>query len=75
MKCVIADGRIAYIGSANLTGAGMGAKSAKRRNFEAGIVTEDKATLRGLMDFLDEFYTGSLCKVCDRRDLCPNPLA
>jgi len=38
-------------------------------------VTEDKATLRGLMDFLDEFYTGSLCKVCDRRDLCPNPLA
>jgi len=75
MKCVIADGRIAYIGSANLTGAGMGAKSAKRRNFEAGIVTEDKVTLRGLMDFLDEFYTGNLCKVCDRRDLCPNPLA
>ena len=75
MKCVIADGRIAYIGSANLTGAGMGAKSAKRRNFEAGMITEDKAMLRDLMAFLDDFYTGSLCKACDRRDLCPNPLA
>ncbi len=75
MKCIIADGRIAYIGSANLTGAGLGAKSEDRRNFEAGIITEDPAMIRGLMDFLDDFYTGSLCLTGKRRDLCPNPLA
>lgn len=31
----------AYIGSANLTGAGIGMKSAQRRNFEAGILTNE----------------------------------
>lgn len=45
MKCIIADGRLAYIGSANLTGAGLGAKSDHRRNFEAGIVTEDRSLI------------------------------
>ena len=75
MKCVIADGKRAYIGSANLTGAGMGAKSETRRNFEAGMVTDDPVMVRGLMDFLDDFYTGSLCLSCKRRELCPNPLA
>ncbi len=33
MKCILIDGRVAFFGSANLTGAGMGAKSEKRRNF------------------------------------------
>jgi len=40
-KCVVADGRVAYFGSANLTGAGMGAKSARNRNFENGVWTDD----------------------------------
>jgi phosphatidylserine/phosphatidylglycerophosphate/cardiolipin synthase-like enzyme len=75
MKCVIADGRIAYIGSANLTGAGLGAKGEHRRNFEAGIVTEDKAMIADLMAFCDEFYSGSWCQKCQRRTLCPNPIA
>ena len=74
-KAVIVDGVRAYVGSANLTGAGMGAKSVKRRNFEAGIVTDEAEVLEKLMAFCDEFYTGSLCKSCDRRDFCPNPLA
>lgn len=75
MKCVIADGRMAYIGSANLTGAGLGAKSGQRRNFEAGIVTEDPALIGGLMDFLDAFYVGDHCLKCQRRDVCPDPIA
>lgn len=74
MKCVIADGRIAYVGSANLTGSGMGAKSPQRRNFEAGFVTEDTAHLRQLMAFLDEFYLGDHCVKCQRRDVCPDPI-
>lgn len=74
MKCVIADGRIAYIGSANMTGAGLGAKSDHRRNFEAGIVTEDRKVIREMMEFLDSFYLGDNCVKCQRRDVCPDPI-
>ncbi len=74
MKCIIADGRIAYIGSANLTGAGLGAKSDHRRNFEAGIVTEDKKIIGQLMTFLDTFYLGDHCLKCQRREFCPDPI-
>ncbi|MES2599070.1 MAG: phospholipase D-like domain-containing protein [Verrucomicrobiota bacterium] len=74
MKCIIADGRIAYIGSANLTGAGLGAKSDHRRNFEAGIVTEDRETIGQMMSFLDTFYLGDHCLKCQRRDVCPDPV-
>ncbi len=74
MKCIIADGRIAYIGSANLTGAGLGAKSDHRRNFEAGIVTEDRQIIGGMMEFLDAFYLGDHCVKCQRRDVCPDPI-
>jgi phosphatidylserine/phosphatidylglycerophosphate/cardiolipin synthase-like enzyme len=74
MKCVIADGRLAYIGSANLTGAGVGAKSPHRRNFEAGIITDEKATIDALMEFLDSFYLGDHCVKCQRRDVCPDPI-
>ncbi len=74
MKCIIADGRIAYIGSANLTGAGLGAKSDHRRNFEAGIVTEDRAVIGQLMTFLDTFYLGDHCLKCQRREVCPDPI-
>ena len=75
MKCVIADGRKAYVGSANLTGAGMGAKSPHRRNFEAGVVTEDRETIGELMTFLDGFYLGDYCVKCQRREVCPDPIA
>ena len=74
MKCIIADGRLAYIGSANLTGAGLGAKSDHRRNFEAGIVTEDRSLIAPLMTFLDTFYLGDPCLKCQRRDVCPDPI-
>lgn len=75
MKAVIADGRRAYIGSANLTGAGMGAKNPHRRNFEAGIVTDDSGIIGELMTFLDGFYLGDHCLKCQRRDHCPDPIA
>ncbi|MFZ4763915.1 MAG: phospholipase D-like domain-containing protein [Roseimicrobium sp.] len=74
MKCVLADGRIAYVGSANLTGAGMGAKGEDRRNFEAGFITEDREHIDGLMRFLDGFYLGDHCVKCQRRDVCPEPI-
>ncbi len=73
-KCVIADGRLAYIGSANMTGAGMGAKNANRRNFEAGIFTNDVPMIRELMEFIDSFYLGDHCTSCQLREVCPDPI-
>lgn len=74
MKVIIADGRAAYIGSANLTGAGLGAKSDRRRNFEAGILTEDQTVIGELMEFLDAYFLGDHCLKCQRRDVCPDPI-
>ena len=74
MKAVIIDGRLAYLGSANLTGAGLGAKSPLRRNFEAGILTDDPAIVRPLMDEIDALWRGDHCPRCGRRDVCPEPV-
>jgi phosphatidylserine/phosphatidylglycerophosphate/cardiolipin synthase-like enzyme len=41
MKIVLVDNERLYLGSANLTGAGMGRKSDDRRNFEFGLFTTD----------------------------------
>lgn len=38
MKLLIFDNEIAYIGSANITGAAIGKRESRRRNHEAGIL-------------------------------------
>jgi len=73
-KAVIADGRWMYLGSANLTGAGLGAKSARRRNFEAGIWTDQTDLIDPVLDMLEEVWQGSACPGCGRKDFCPEPL-
>ena len=69
-KCVIVDGRFAYSGSANLTGAGMGAKSPKRRNFESGIITTDAQFIELIMEQFDQVWRGEFCPDCQRKDFC-----
>ena len=69
-KMLIADGKMAYTGSANLTGAGMGAKSERRRNFEAGILTDDAHLIRPLMAQFDALWNGSRCEPCQRKAHC-----
>ena len=69
-KSVVVDGRFAYTGSANLTGAGLGAKSVNRRNFEAGLVTTDPALVRSIMDQFDAVWMGSRCAGCGRKAHC-----
>ena len=44
-KTVVVDGSRVYLGSANWTGAGLGAKGAGRRNFEVGFVIADNELL------------------------------
>ncbi len=75
MKVVLADARLAYVGSANLTGAGLGAKSPRKRNFEAGFVTDDQQAIETLMEELDRLYLGKYCGDCGRREYCPDPIA
>ena len=75
MKVIIVDGRLAYVGSANLTGAGIGAKSPRRRNFEAGVLTDDVEMIEALMGELDLHYLGKHCGDCGRREHCPDPIA
>jgi len=74
MKCVIVDGKRAFFGSANLTGAGMGAKSTKRRNFECGTLTDTPETVERLMQLFDDLFIGEHCIKCDRREICPDPI-
>jgi phosphatidylserine/phosphatidylglycerophosphate/cardiolipin synthase-like enzyme len=71
-KSVIVDGKKAYTGSANLTGAGMGAKSEKRRNFESGILTDDPGMVEGIMDQFDQVWIGGHCAPCGRKKYCPD---
>ncbi len=73
-KTVIADGRRMYLGSANLTGAGLGAKSERRRNFEAGIWTDHLSLIDPVADMLDSVWTGQRCRDCGRKAYCPEPL-
>jgi len=74
IKAVIADGRWMYLGSANLTGAGLGAKSPRRRNFEGGIWTDEMGLIDPVVDMIDAIWEGSECGNCGRRDHCPVPL-
>ena len=73
-KCIIVDGVKAYFGSANLTGAGMGAKSERKRNFENGILTDDPALVEQLSEQFDSVWRGAFCRDCGRRDHCGNPV-
>ena len=64
----------AYIGSANLTGAGIGMKADGTRNFEAGILTDEPEIVAQAMDQFDEVWIGKHCKTCKRKDFCPDPI-
>jgi phosphatidylserine/phosphatidylglycerophosphate/cardiolipin synthase-like enzyme len=75
LKAVIVDGELLYLGSANWTGAGLGAKGAGRRNFELGIVTDDAPLLDQIQSIYDRIWTGGECATCRLRDECPGPLA
>lgn len=73
-KAVLIDGAWLYLGSANLTGAGLGAKHANRRNFELGLVTEDFDTIDRVSALFDAVWSGAECKTCRLHDLCPDPI-
>jgi phosphatidylserine/phosphatidylglycerophosphate/cardiolipin synthase-like enzyme len=73
-KHIIIDGRFAYSGSANLTGAGLGIKGENTRNFEAGFITTDPEIIKAIMDHFDGVWMGKYCKTCQRKDFCGDPI-
>jgi phosphatidylserine/phosphatidylglycerophosphate/cardiolipin synthase-like enzyme len=75
LKTVIVDGELLYLGSANWTGAGLGAKGSGRRNFELGIVTDDAPLLDQVQSIYERIWSGGECKACKLRDVCPGPLS
>ncbi|MSP60176.1 MAG: phospholipase [Myxococcales bacterium] len=73
-KAVIVDGAWIYLGSANLTGAGLGAKGDDRRNFELGLCTEDFAIIDRVSALYEAVWSGAECGPCKVRDFCPDPI-
>lgn len=74
LKMIAIDGRLLYLGSANLTGAGLGAKGDTRRNFEMGILTDDDAMLDTAQARFDRIWRGRDCVGCGLRRECASPL-
>jgi phosphatidylserine/phosphatidylglycerophosphate/cardiolipin synthase-like enzyme len=74
LKMIAVDGTYLYLGSANFTGAGLGAKEDGRRNFELGIVTDDDVLLDAAQLRFDRIWSGRECGACRLRSSCPAPL-
>ena len=74
-KMVVVDGRFAYLGSANFTGAGLGARKEHRRNLELGVVSDQPDFVDRLTGMFDTFWIGDHCRHCGLRDRCPDPIS
>ena len=74
LKMIAVDGKLLYLGSANLTGAGLGAKGDGRRNFEMGILTDSESMLDAAQERFDRIWRGKECGACTMRKGCDKPL-
>ena len=50
-------------------------KSDDKRNFEAGILTDDPAIVEQAMNQFDNVWIGRHCKTCKRKEFCSDPIA
>jgi phosphatidylserine/phosphatidylglycerophosphate/cardiolipin synthase-like enzyme len=73
-KAVVVDGALLYLGSANWTGAGLGAKGTGRRNFELGVVTDDTWLIDEIQGLYEHVWRGRECATCKLREECGAPL-
>lgn len=74
-KMLVFDCKEVYVGSANLTGAGIGMKGEDKRNFEACILTDAPEIVEQAMNQFDEVWIGLHCKKCKRREYCIDPIS
>lgn len=73
-KIIIFDLKTAYVGSANLTGAGLGMKGSNTRNFEAGVLSSNKEFVKQASQQFDQVWMGAHCKNCKRKQFCGDPI-
>ena len=73
-KAVIIDAASMYLGSANLTGAGLGAKAEQNRNHEIGVWTTGAELIDAVSQYFNDLWEGGSCEGCGRKDVCPVPL-
>ena len=69
-KVVIIDDKIAYVGSANVTPAGMGQGVFTPGNFEAGMITENQELVLSVNALFSEIWASKTCNNCHRADKC-----
>lgn len=74
-KIIIFDLKTAYVGSANLTGAGLGMKGENTRNFEAGVLSSNKDFVKNAAEQFDSVWMGAYCKSCRRKAFCGDPIS
>lgn len=73
-KIIVFDLKTAYVGSANLTGAGLGMKGSNTRNFEAGVLSNNKEFVKQASQQFDQVWMGAHCKDCKRKQFCGDPI-
>ena len=69
-KAVIIDDKLAYIGSANVTDAGLGQPVISPGNFELGFLTDDSKVISSLNGYFSKIIKGNYCETCHRKDKC-----
>jgi len=69
-KVVIIDNKLAYVGSANVTSAGLGQGVISPGNFEAGILTENIELVSTVNDFFSMVWDENRCGNCHRASQC-----
>ena len=69
-KVVIIDDEMAYIGSANVTPAGLGQGVRSPGSFEAGILTENPEIIASLNEHFTKLWNGDYCDGCHRASNC-----
>ena len=70
-KVVIIDDTICYVGSANVTPAGLGQGIFTPGNFEAGILTEESTIVSSVKELFTKIWNGVYCEGCHRAKDCP----
>lgn len=69
-KAIIIDDKLAYVGSANITPAGIGQGIFTPGNFEAGILTDAPSVVTSIMELFSKIWAGSYCADCHRAEKC-----
>ena len=69
-KVVIVDNKVAYVGSANVTPAGLAQGIMSPGNFEAGILTENHQFISQLNTLFSKIMNGDYCYNCHLANKC-----